>query len=203
MEYNGSMKTLRDYAKDHGVGYRAAWNRFNAGKIPGAIKDEFGRILIPETTSRELHVICYARVSSSENKDNLERQAERLVSYANASGMKVKEVIKEIGSGLNDRRRKLLKLLNNPLVTHIVVEHRDRLTRFGFEYLSQWMKTRGCQIVVINEAANDRDDLMQDFVALVTSFTARLYGLRRSRRRTEQLIKELEPRDPQSSAEHK
>lgn len=186
------MKTLRDYAKEHGIGYRAAWNRFNAGKIPNAAKDEFGRILIPDDVSREFRVVCYARVSSSENKDNLERQAERLVAYANASGLKVNEVVKEIGSGLNDRRRKLLRVLNNPVTTHIIVEHRDRLTRFGFEYLSQWMKTRGCQIVVINEAANDRDDLMQDFVSLVTSFTARLYGLRRSKRKTEKLIKELE-----------
>lgn len=82
-------------------------------------------------------------------------------------------------------------MLNRPEVTRIIVEHKDRLTRFGFVYLEQWMKSRGCSIEVINEAANDKDDLMQDFVSLVTSFTARLYGLRRSRRRTEKLIKDL------------
>jgi putative resolvase len=80
---------------------------------------------------------------------------------------------------------------NRPEVTRIIVEHKDRLTRFGFVYLEQWMKSRGCSIEVINEAANDKDDLMQDFVSLVTSFTARLYGLRISKRRTEKLIKEI------------
>ena len=185
------MKTLKQYAKEHGVAYRAAWNRFKLGKIEGAFQDEFGKILIPEKAVTNPYVVCYARVSSSENWDNLDRQAERLVAYANAKGYKVKEIVKECGSGLNDSRRGLLRVLNRPEVTRIIVEHKDRLTRFGFVYLEQWMKSRGCSIEVINEAANDKDDLMQDFVSLVTSFTARLYGLRRSKRRTEKLIKEI------------
>lgn len=185
------MKTLRTYAKEHGIKYRAAWNRFKEGKIEGAFRDEFGKILIPDNSRREPYVVCYARVSSSENKVNLESQAERLVAFANANGWVVKEVVKECGSGLNDSRRKLARVLNNPVVTRIVVEHKDRLTRFGFEYLKQWMEMRGCEIVIINEMVNDKADLMQDFVSLVTSFTARLYGLRRSRRRTEKLIEEL------------
>jgi predicted site-specific integrase-resolvase len=189
------MKTLRQYAKEHGILYRAAWNRFKLGKIDGAHKDEFGRILLPDGPNREPYVVCYARVSSSENRKNLDSQAERLVAYANARGHAVREVVKECGSGLNDRRRKLLRLLNNPVVTKIIVEHRDRLTRFGFTYLEQWMKQRGCAIEIINAATNDRDDLMQDFVALVTSFTARLYGLRRSKRKTERLIQELSAHD--------
>ena len=193
------MKTLNQYSKEHGIRYRAAWNRFNLGKIPGAHKDEFGRILLPEDTSREPYVVCYARVSSSENKKNLDSQLERLVAYANARGYKVKEAVKECGSGLNDTRRKLLRILNNPVVTHIIVEHKDRLTRFGHTYLSQWMRMRGCCIEVINESANDRDDLMQDFVSLITCFTARLYGLRRSRRKTEQIIKELSANAAQST----
>jgi predicted site-specific integrase-resolvase len=185
------MKTLKQYAREHGIQYRTAWNRFKLGKIEGVFKDEFGRILMPEDSHREPHVVCYARVSSSENKPNLESQADRLVAFSNARGWVVKEVVKECGSGLNDSRRKLAKVLNNPVVTRIVVEHKDRLTRFGFEYLRQWMAMRGCEIVVINEVADDKADLMQDFVSLVTSFTARLYGLRRSKRRTEKLIEEL------------
>jgi predicted site-specific integrase-resolvase len=183
------MKTLKDYCKQHGIKYRAAWNRFKQGKIPGAYQDEFGKILIPDDVSREPYVVCYARVSSSQNKDSLERQAERLVHYANACGHVVKQVVKEVGSGLNDNRKKLNAVLNNPVVTHIIVEHKDRLTRFGFNYLEMLLKLRDCKIVVINEACTDRDDLMQDFVSLVTSFTARLYGLRRSRRKAEKIIK--------------
>lgn len=186
------MKTLKDYARDHGIKYRAAWNRYKGGKIASAFKDEFGKILIPEDEpDRPLKVICYARVSSSQNKANLESQSERVVHFANLSGLPVHVAIKEIGSGLNDKRPKLLKVLNDIEVTHIVIEHKDRLTRFGFNFLKNWMASRQCKIVIINNVETDKEDLMQDFVSLVTSMVARLYGLRRSKRKTEQLIKEL------------
>ena len=187
------MKTLKDYARDHGIKYRAAWNRFKAGKIPSAFKDDFGKILIREDKpNRPLKVFCYARVSSSQNKANLESQAERITHFANLSGLPVHSIIKEIGSGLNDKRPKLLKILNDIEITHIVVEHKDRLTRFGFNFLKDWMALRQCQIIVINNVETDKEDLMQDFISLVTSMVARLYGLRRSKRKTEQLIKELQ-----------
>lgn len=186
------MKTLKKYAVDHGIKYRAAWNRYKAGKIPGAFKDEFGKILIKEDIpDRPLKVACYARVSSSQNKDNLERQANRLVDYANAVGFQVALLVKEVGSGLNDQRPKLTKLLNDIELTHIIVEHKDRLTRFGFNYIENWMASRQCTIIVINAVETDKEDLMQDFVSLVTSFVARLYGLRRSKRKTEELIRKL------------
>lgn len=190
------MKTLKEYAIDHGIKYRAAWNRYKAGKIPSAFKDEFGKILIKEDIpDRPLKVACYARVSSSQNKDNLERQAKRIVRYANASGFQVAVVVKEIGSGLNDNRPKLTKLLNDIELTHIIVEHKDRLTRFGFNYIQNWMSSRQCTIILINKMETDKEDLMQDFVSLVTSFVARLYGLRRSKRKTEQLIRTLSNED--------
>lgn len=191
MVYISTMKTLRQYAKEHGIQYRAAWNRFKLGKLEGAFKDEFGRVILPDNCKREPYVVCYARVSSSENKKTLDSQLARLTAFANAKGYIVKEAVKECGSGLNDTRKKLLRILNNPVVTKIIVEHKDRLTRFGYTYLEQWMQMRGCTIEIINESANDRDDLMQDFVSLVTSFTARLYGQRRSKRKTERLIQEL------------
>ncbi|QTA83619.1 Resolvase N-terminal domain-containing protein [Desulfonema limicola] len=187
------MKILSEYAKEHGIKYRAAWNRYKAGKIPDAYQDEFGKILIPENSpGRPEYTVCYARVSSSENKKNLEIQAERLCSYCAAKGWQIKEVVKECASGLNDNRPRLTKLLKNPVVTRIVVEHKDRLTRFGFNYIKLFKESQGCRIEIINESANDRDELMQDFVSLVTSFTTRLYGLRRSKRKTEKLIQELE-----------
>jgi predicted site-specific integrase-resolvase len=185
------MKNLKDYAKEKGIKYRAAWNRYKAGKIDGAFQDEMGNILIDEHRHKPHYTICYCRVSSSQNKDNLEKQAERLTAYCAAKGYKVEQLVKECASGLNDKRPKLMKVLENPDVTRIVVEHHDRLTRFGFNYLERWMAAKGCEIEVINAAANDKDDLMNDFVSLVTSFTARLYGLRRSKRKTEQLIARL------------
>jgi predicted site-specific integrase-resolvase len=185
------MKSLKDYAKEKGIKYRAAWNRYKAGKIEGAFQDEMGNILIDENRHKPHYVVCYCRVSSSQNKDNLEKQAERLTAYCAAKGYKVDQLVKECASGLNDKRPKLMKILENPDVTRIVVEHHDRLTRFGFNYLERWMAAKGCEIEVINPAANDKEDLMKDFVSLVTSFTARLYGLRRSKRKTEQLIQQL------------
>ena len=89
---------------------------------------------------------------------------------------------------INDKRPKLLKLLKDENITKIVVEHKDRLSRFGVNYITElWAG----EIVVINEVTEDEKDLMQDFISLVTSFTARLYGQRRSKRNTEKLIKEL------------
>lgn len=98
------------------------------------------------------------------------------------------KVVEECGSGLNDNRKKLKDLLTDGKTNRIVVEHKDRLTRFGFNYISKLWKG---EIVIINEVKEDEDDLMQDFISLVTSFTARIYGRRRSKRNTEKLIKEL------------
>jgi putative resolvase len=137
-------------------------------------------------------VAIYARVSSSENKDNLERQKERLISYCNAKGYPVSKIVTEIGSGLNDTRPKLESLLLDKSITIIVVEHRDRLARFGLNYIIKLLEQNNRSVEIINPQANDRDDLMQDFVSIITSFTARLYGQRHTKRNTEKLIKELE-----------
>ena len=76
-------------------------------------------------------------------------------------------------------------------IKKIVVEHSDRFSRFGMNYIEKLLKMQGREIEVINEQSNDRDDLMQDFVSIITSFCARLYGQRRNKRRTEKIIEEL------------
>ena len=131
-------------------------------------------------------------MSSAENKSNLERQRQRLEDYCAARGYKVIKTVTEIGSGLNDKRPKLEKLLTDESVKLIVAEHSDRIARFGLNYLQKVLELQGRRIELINTQDNDRDELMQDFVSIITSFCARLYGLRRSKRRTEKLIKELE-----------
>lgn len=75
------------------------------------------------------------------------------------------------------------------------MEHKDRLTRFGFNYIETLLKNRGGEIVVINQVTSDKEDLIQDFISVITSFCARIYGQRRSKRSTEKLIKELETED--------
>lgn len=185
------MKLSR-YAKLNGIGYRAAYDHFKKGWIKGAYQTNTGTIIIPEPAQvRPDAVTCYARVSSSENKDNLEAQARRLTDFCSANGWVVKEVVKEIGSGLNDSRKKLLRLLDEGTATKIVVEHKDRLTRFGFSYIEQCCAKFGCEIIVINETNGEQEDLIQDFVSVITSFCARIYGRRRSKRKTEKLIESL------------
>jgi len=107
-------------------------------------------------------------------------------------GYKVSSIVTEIGSGLNDKRPKLEKILTNRSISIIVVEHRDRLSRFGFNYIEKLLNSNDRRIEVINEPLNEKEDLIQDFVSIITSFTARLYGQRRSKRRTEFLIKNLQ-----------
>lgn len=185
---------ISEYAKIKRVRYRTVWNWVKAGKVKHERTETGGIVILDDIQdeAKEQLACIYCRVSSSENKDNLERQAERLISYANAKGYKVVKVIKEVGSGLNDNRPKLLALLKDPSLNLIIVEHKDRLTRFGFNYLHTLLAMQGRQIEVVNQLESPKDDLMADFSAIITSFCARLYGWRRSKRKTEQLIKELE-----------
>ena len=187
---------LSAYAKKLGVSYQTAWNHYKAGLIPNARKLPSGIIIVDEEASSiPDRTAVYARVSSSENKTNLVSQSKRVQDFCAAKGWIVSVVIEECGSGLNDDRKKLQKLLLDKSVTRIVVEHKDRLTRFGFNYIRDLWHG---EIVIINEVIEDESDLMQDFVSLVTSFTARLYGRRRSKRPTEKLIEQLQNDDTQS-----
>lgn len=180
---------LSHWAKKQGISYQAAWNSFKRGDIIGAYQLPSGTIIVPEETrERPPYTIVYARVSSSQNKDNLNSQAKRVSQFCSANGWQVNEVVKETASGLNDMRPKLHKIFSDGKATRIVVEHKDRLTRFGFAYINALFDG---EIVVINEVEESEADLVQDFVSLVTSFCARIYGKRRSKRCTEKLIKEL------------
>ena len=180
---------LSNYAKELGITYRTAWNLFKAGKISNAYKLNSGTIIVPNKIDvKKECVAVYARVSSSENKPNLISQSKRVQDFCIAKGWIITKIEEECASGLNDKRPKLMKLLKDNEVTKIVVEHKDRLTRFGYNYIKELWDG---ELIIINEVTEDEKDLMQDFVSLVTCFTARLYGQRRSKRNTEKLIKEL------------
>jgi putative resolvase len=194
--YTSAMK-LSEYAKQQGISYRTALRWFRAGTIKG-YQASTGTIIVTEretpTRSSE-KVAIYARVSSADQRENLERQAERLTQYCTVRGYQVAQVVKEIASGVNESRPKLLSLLKDTSITRIVVEHKDRLTRLGFHYLQTLLETTGRQIEVVNVAENEKEDLLADLVAIVSSFTARLYGPRRAKRKTERIMKELHGED--------
>lgn len=191
---------VSEYAKRMSLHIRTVYRYYHSGKIQGYQDDVTGTIFILNPFKKEVEaslnatVVLYARVSSSENKDNLDKQLDRLRLYANAKGYQVVKEIKEIGSGLNDNRAKLNNLLKNDLDTFsiLLVEHKDRLTRFGFNYIDIMLKTHNKKLEVINLVDNDREDLVQDFISVITSFCARVYGQTRSKRKTEALIKGLE-----------
>ena len=191
---------LTTYAKLNDVTPRTVWNWINKGLVKYE-RTETNRILIIQDEEynqiKPPRVAVYARVSSAENKENLERQKDRLVSYANAKGYKVEKIITEIGSGLNDQRPKLEKLLTDKTIDIIIVEHKDRLARFGVNYIEKLLALDGRKIEVVNPQTNEKDDLMQDFVSIITSFCARLYGKRRTKRQTERIIEELEKEQQQ------
>jgi predicted site-specific integrase-resolvase len=186
-------------AKDLGVTLVTIYNWKSKGKID-FVKSSTGRNfvtyedycqLIGIKEKRDEKVVIYTRISNSVNKINLDSQAERLKNYCIAKGYKIHKIIKEIGSGINDNRPQLKNLLENQNFTKIVVEHKDKLTRFGFNYLEVLLRFNNIEIEVVNDAEDDKNDLIQDFVSIITSYCARIYGLRRSKRKTEKLLEEL------------
>ncbi len=148
-----TMKLI-DYARQQGISYRTAWRWYKAGKIQGQQMDT-GTILVTEPVPVSAYaasskVAVYTRVSSVENKPNLDSQAERLVAYCTVRGYQVSKVVKEIGSGVNDNRPKFLALLADPSIGRIIIEHKERGTRFGFRYIETLLNTYGRKIEVVN-----------------------------------------------------
>jgi putative resolvase len=132
-------------------------------------------------------VVVYCRVSSADQKQDLERQAGRVVAGATELGLAVGQVVSEVGSGMNGRRRKLTRVLSDPAATVIVVEHRDRLTRFGFEHLQASLASAGRRIVVLDNAETG-DDVVGDVTEVLTLLCVHLYGRRSASRRAAKAV---------------
>ncbi|GET41063.1 IS607 family transposase [Microseira wollei] len=184
---------LSDYAKKAGVSYKTAHRWWKAGQLKGYQIPATGTIIIEsdEPVEQEPMALIYARVSSAEAKSNLERQAQRLTDYAMAKGYRVYKVVKEIGSGLNDNRKLLRSALQDENYNIFLAEHRDRVTRFGLNYIKLLLEATGNKLEIVNDADNCKDELMPELVAVITSFFQRIYGLRRAKRKTEKIISEL------------
>lgn len=180
--YTLDMK-LSHYAKRAGVTYKTAWRWWKLGQLD-AYQTPTGTVIVREatlpapTTGR---IALYARVSSADQKNDLDRQMQRLRDYAAAKGYAVSKEVTEIASGLNDHRPKLAKLLTDPTIGTLIVEHKDRLTRFGYEYIRQLLETHGRHIEVLFPSVTE-SELVDDFVAVITSMAARIYGQRSSRK---------------------
>ena len=142
---------LSDWAKKQGVSYRTAWRWFKAGSLPLQTEQmPSGTILLKEKLNESNCVAIYARVSSADQKCDLDRQVARLAMFANDQKWVISKIVTEIGSALNGHRPKLKKLLSDSSVNIIIVEHNDRLMRFGFEYVESALASENRKIVVVD-----------------------------------------------------
>jgi predicted site-specific integrase-resolvase len=136
-------------------------------------------------------IALYARVSSQDQKQDLERQLERLRDYAASRGYTVAKEVTELASGLNDQRPKPMKLLQDTSIGTIVIEHRDRLTRLGYHSIEALLATGGRRLEVLFPTDTE-NELVDDFVSMITSMAARVSGLRKSKRVASQIKRCIE-----------
>jgi putative resolvase len=176
---------LSTYAKQVGVTYKTAWQWWKAGQLD-AYQLPTGTIIVREPVAPVHGVALYARVSSADQNDDADRQMQRLREYAVARGYQVVAEVTEIASGLNDERPKLKKLLTDRRVGTLLVEHRDRLTRFGYGYIATLLEQQGRRVEAVFPTETG-DGLVDDYVAVITSMAARIYGRRNSKRRAAQI----------------
>lgn len=188
---------LKEWAAATGVSYATARRRYEAGALPVPTY-RFGRLIMvgePVTGAKadSGQVVVYARVSSVDQKPDLDRQVARVTTWATSQRLAVSRVVTEVGSVLNGHRKKFLALLRDPVVSTIVVEHRDRFARFGAEYVEAALAAQGRRLLVVDPAEVD-DDLVRDVTEILTWLCARLYGRRaaadRARRAVEAAIED-------------
>jgi putative resolvase len=174
---------LSEWAVRNGVHYQTAWTWAKEGRMPVPVcQAPSGTWLVDEPAAAAPgRVVVYCRVSSADQRADLDRQVARVVQGATQRGLLVAEVVTETGSGLNGKRRKLHRILANPKAAVIVVKHRDRLARFGVEDLQAALAT-GRQLAILDPRETNRD-LVRDITEVLASMCARLYGQRAAKNR--------------------
>ncbi|MEO3875963.1 IS607 family transposase [Nonomuraea sp. B12E4] len=183
---------LTEWARAQGIAPRTAYRWFREGTLPVPAERVGPRtILVNIDANTSPSVIggvgLYARVSSPDQKDDLERQTARLSAWAAKAGHKVVRTESEIASGMNGARTQARRLLADPTVTTVVVEHKDRLGRINVELVQAALSATGRRLVVLDDGEVD-DDLVRDMVEVLTSFCARLYGRRSAKHRAEKAL---------------
>jgi predicted site-specific integrase-resolvase len=178
---------LSVWAELQGISYKTAWRMWKAKTLPvPAYQLPTGTVVVDSAVQTN-NVALYARVSSSDQKADLDRQLVRLTEYAVANKMMIVDAVKEVGSGLNGHRKGMTRLLGNAQIKTILVEHRERLMRFGFEYVESALAAQGRKIQVI-EPDEMRDDIVRDLHEVIVSMCARLYGKRSAKNRAQKAI---------------
>ena len=180
---------LTDWARQNGIHPQTAYRWFRNGTLPVPARRVGPRTVLIETDpASPAGVALYARVSSHDQRSDLDRQLGRLVAWAAEHQLAVTHTVAEVGSGMNGARPKLRRLLSDRTVRCIVVEHRDRLARMGSEYVEAALLGAGRRLVVVDPAEVE-DDLVGDMTEVLTSLCARLYGRRSARTRANRALR--------------
>ncbi len=179
---------LQEGARGQGIHPVTAYRWFRDGRLPVPAHRVGGLILVdaPGSAVATGSVAVYARVSSADQRTDLDRQVARVTAWATGEGLSVGRVVTEVGSALNGKRLRFLALLPDESVITIVVEPRDRFARFGSEYVEAALSAQGRRLLVVDPAEVD-DDLVQDVTAILSSLCARLYGRRAAKSRAARL----------------
>ena len=188
---------VREWARREGFNEQTVWQWCRENRMPVPFERmNTGTIIIhdpkyetmPQSKSMEPRTVCYARVSSGDQKNDLQRQADRLKAFALGMGVEKPEIVTETGSGMDDRRRRLNRLLADPTVGTLIVERRDRLARMNAGLVESALKAQGRRIIVVDDTELD-DDLVRDMTEVLTSFCARLYGRRAAKHKTDAALR--------------
>lgn len=181
---------VRQWAKKVGVNPQTAWRWCREGKMPVPFyRTPTGTIIVEDDEPAEQGGLTaiYARVSSSDQKDDLTRQVDRLKAFCLQADIRDVKVFSEVASGMNENRRKLSAILGDRRYKAIVVEHRDRLARMNFNLIEATLAAQGRRVVVVDDSEVE-DDLVRDMTEVLTSFCARLYGRRSARNRADRAM---------------
>jgi putative resolvase len=182
------LYTLKEAKKLLGVTTKTIQRWDKEGKIR-VVRTVGGRRRIPESEIKrilglreERVVVGYARVSSTTQKDDLERQKQLIHSYAKDRGYGEIQILDDVGSGLDENRKgflRLLEMVTERKVSKVIVAYEDRLTRFGFETLRNMFQAFGTAIEVINSREKaPQEELVEDLITIVSHFAGKLYGMR-------------------------
>ncbi|RYQ20434.1 integrase [Bifidobacterium pseudolongum subsp. pseudolongum] len=191
---------VKEWAEREHLHPQTVWKWCRTGKMPVPVErtpsgmwlvhDPKYETPVPSDT-RQSRTVCYARVSSAGQKADLQRQADRLKAFALSMGVEAPEIVTETGSGMDDKRRKLKRLLADPTVGMIIVEHRDRLARMNAGLVESALRAQGRRIIVVDDTESD-DDLVRDMTDALTSFCARLYGRRAVKNKVQAALRAAE-----------
>ena len=190
---------VKEWAAREGLHPQTVWKWCREGTMPVPVEHTpTGMWLIhdPKYETRSCatpdgsRTVCYARVSSADQKTDLQWQADRIKAFALSMGVEHPEVVTETGSGMNEHRRKLNRLLADPTVGTVIVEHRDRLARMNFELVENALKAQGRRVIVVDDTELD-DDLVRDMTEVLTSFCVRLYGRRAAKHKAQRALEAM------------